>query len=107
MQIIDEIDGALGGVEGKGAIDALLKIVCHNFNNLGYDVILILLNPNIFATLNHPCTNFIWHQAYSDMKEKENMAENGQVRQVSKKRASSGTLSRPVSVTISDPIQAM
>jgi hypothetical protein len=41
------------------------------------------------------------------VKEKENMAENGQVRQVSKKRAASGTLSRPVSVTISDPIQAM
>jgi len=26
-QVIDEIDGALGGAEGKGAIDALLEIV--------------------------------------------------------------------------------
>jgi hypothetical protein len=27
VQIIDEIDGALNGAEGKGAIDALLAIV--------------------------------------------------------------------------------
>lgn len=30
MQVIDEIDGALGGADGKGAIDALLKIVSHS-----------------------------------------------------------------------------
>ena len=34
MQIIDEIDGALGGVDGKSAIDALLKIVCYSFGFL-------------------------------------------------------------------------
>lgn len=27
LQVIDEIDGALSGAEGKGAIDALLEIV--------------------------------------------------------------------------------
>lgn len=31
MQVIDEIDGALSGAEGKGAIDALIEIVRPNF----------------------------------------------------------------------------
>jgi hypothetical protein len=35
LQVIDEIDGALSGAEGKGAIDALLEIVRWSSIHLG------------------------------------------------------------------------